>query len=68
VKIRAFANMPATRASKDRGTDVALGSNSLKHRIQVDDCVEGHALLPAGPQVLDHFRKPNSLRIASSHF
>jgi hypothetical protein len=64
--------MPATRASKDRGTDVALGSNSLKHRIQViaqvDDCVEGHALQPVGAQVLDHFRKPNSLRIASSHF
>jgi hypothetical protein len=52
--------------------DVALGSNSLKHRIQViaqvDDCVEGHALQPVGAQVLDHFRKPNSLRIASSHF
>ena len=52
--------------------DVALGSNSLKHRIQViaqvDDCVEGHALLPAGTQVVNHFRKPDSLRIASSHF
>jgi hypothetical protein len=64
--------MAATRAPKDRGTDVALGSNSLKRRIQViaqvDDCVEGHALQPVGAQVLDHFRKPNSLRIASSHF
>jgi len=71
VRVCAFTNMPATRAPKDRGADVAPGSNPLKHRIQViaqvDDCVEGHALMPLGAEVFNHFRKPHSLRIASSH-
>ena len=43
VWVRAFANMPAPRTPEHWGTDVPLGSNSLKRRVQViaqlDDCV-----------------------------
>src|SRR5258708_1441298 len=45
VRLRAFANVPTPRTPKNWGTDVSLGSNSLKHRVQViaqlDDCIEG---------------------------
>jgi hypothetical protein len=71
VRVRAFANMPATRAPEDRWADTAFGPNSLKHRVQriaqADDCVEGNALVPLGAQALDHFRKPHSLRVTGSH-
>ncbi len=35
VRLSALANMPAVRTPKDGGTDPSLGSNSLKHRLQV---------------------------------
>lgn len=71
VRLRAFANMPTPRTPKNWGMDVSLGSNSLKRRVQViaqlDDCVEGHALMPLGAQPLNHFRKPYSLRVTCGH-
>jgi hypothetical protein len=71
VRLRAFANMPTVRTPKNSGTDLALGSNSLKCCVQLiaepDDRVEGHALVPLGTQPLNHFRKPYSLRAAGSH-
>jgi hypothetical protein len=71
VRLRALANMPTPRTPKNWGTDVSLGSNSLKRRVQVigqlDDCVEGHALMPLGAQPLNHFRKPYSLRVTCGH-
>jgi hypothetical protein len=72
VRIRAFANMPTVRTSKNWGMDVSLGSNALEHRVEVvaqlDDCVEGHTRMPLGAQPLNHFRKPYSLRITCGHF
>ena len=71
VRLRAFANMPTQRTPKNWATDVSLGSNSLKRRVQViaqlDDCVEGHALMPLKAQPLNHFRKPYSLGVTCGH-
>jgi hypothetical protein len=71
VRVRAFANMPTSRTPENWGTDVSLGSSSLKPRVQViaqlDDRVEGHARMPLGAQPLNHFRKPNSLRVTRGH-
>ncbi len=71
VRLRAFANMPTVRTPKNSGTDLALGSNSLKCCVQLiaepDDRVEGHALVPLGTQPLNHFRKAYSLRVTGSH-
>ena len=50
VRRRARACVAALPAPENRRTDVSLGSNSLKHRIQIvpqfDDCFERHALVP----------------------
>jgi hypothetical protein len=71
VGLRAFANMPTPRTLKNWGTDVSLGSNLLKLRVQliaqIDDCVEGHALMPLKAQPLNHFRKPYSLGVTCGH-
>jgi hypothetical protein len=71
VRLRAFANMPTPRTPKNWGTDVSIGSNSLKRRVQIitqlHDCVEGHALMPLGAQLLNYFREPYSLRSTCSH-
>ena len=34
---------------------------------QLDECVEGHALVPLRTQPLDHLRKPYSLRVTGGH-
>ena len=53
------------------GADVSLRPNSLKHLVQFvaqfDNRVEGHTLMPLGPQPLNHFRKPYSLRVTGGH-
>jgi hypothetical protein len=71
MRLSAFADLPTLRTPKDRGTDVPLGSNSLKRSVQVvaqlDDCVEGHAPMPLGTQPLNHFLKPHSLRVTCGH-
>ena len=71
VGLRAFANMPTPRTPKNWGTDVSLGSNLLKLRVQLiaqlDDCVEGHALMPLKAQPRNHFRKPYSLGVTCGH-
>lgn len=50
---------------------MTLGPNSLKHLIrfvaQIDDCVEGHILMPLGAQPFDHLWKPYSLRVTRGH-
>jgi hypothetical protein len=71
VRLRAFPNMPTVRTRKNRGTDVALGSNSVECCVQLiaqlDDRVERHATVPLGAQPLNHFWKPYSLRVTCSH-
>jgi hypothetical protein len=51
--------------------DAAFRSDPLKLRVQLiaqyDECVAGHAPMPSHAQPLDHFGKPNSLRITRSH-
>jgi hypothetical protein len=50
-------------AGKNRRMDMSLGSNPLEHPVEVvaqlDDCVEGHAQMPTGAQLLNHFREPS---------
>jgi hypothetical protein len=71
VGLRGFANVPTVRTPDHGATDVPLGPNAMQHRVQfiaqLDDGVEGHALMPLGAQPLNHFRKPDSLRIAGGH-
>ena len=71
VRLRALANMPTLWAPKNCRANVPVGSNSLQHRVQViaqlDDCVEGHALMPLGAQPLNHLRKPYSLCVTGGH-
>jgi hypothetical protein len=71
MRLSAFADMPALRTPKNGGTNVSLGSNSLKHTVQfvaqLDDSVEGHAPRPLGAQPLDHFLKPHSLSVTCGH-
>jgi hypothetical protein len=51
--------------------DAPFRSDSLKLRIQLiaqfDECVAGHTPMPLHAQPLNHFGKPNSLRITRSH-
>jgi hypothetical protein len=71
MRFGAFGNMPTPRTLKDRRREVPFGSNSLKHRVQVipqlDDCGEGHALVPLGAQPLHHVGKPHSLCVTCGH-
>ena len=71
ARLRASANMPTLRTPKNWGMDLSLRSNSLKHRVQViaqlDDFIEGHALMPRGAQQLNHFWEPYSLRVTCGH-
>jgi hypothetical protein len=50
VRFRAWANVPTLPAPENWRVDVSLGSNSLKHRVQIvtqlDNCFERHALMP----------------------
>jgi hypothetical protein len=50
VRRRARVCVAALPTPENRRTDVSLGPNSLKHRIQIvpqlDDCLERHALMP----------------------
>ena len=50
---------------------MSLGPNSLEHLVQfvaqIDDCVEGHPLMPLGAQPVNHLRKPHSLRVTGGH-
>jgi hypothetical protein len=71
VQICAFAYMPTARTFQDRRIDVALRSDPLKLRVQFisqfDKCVAAHALMPLRAQSLNHFRKPDSLRVTRGH-
>ena len=68
---RSFTDMPTPRTLHDRSPDVPLRSNLLENRVQIvaqlDECVEGHALVPLRTQPLDHLRKPYSLRVTGGH-
>jgi hypothetical protein len=51
--------------------DLRFRSDPLKLRVQfiaqLDECVAGHALMPLLTQLLNHFRKPDSMRAARGH-
>jgi hypothetical protein len=68
---RALTDIPTLRTLHDRSPDVPLRSNLLEHRVQIvaqlDECVQGHALVPLGTQPLHHLRKPYSLRVNGGH-
>jgi hypothetical protein len=72
VRVCALAYMPTARTFKNWGMDVPYRSDSLKLRVQLiaqfDECVVRHAAMPLHAQPLNHFRKPNSLRITRGHF
>ncbi len=71
VRVCALAYLPTARTFQDRRTDVAFRSDPLKLRVQsiaqFDESVAGHALMPLRAQPLNHFRKPDSLRVTRSH-
>jgi hypothetical protein len=51
VRFRAWTNVPTLPAPENWRVDVSLGSNSLKHRVQIvqqlGDRFERHALMPS---------------------
>lgn len=71
VQRRSFTDVPTARTPRDRSPDVPLGPSPLTHGVQIvsqpDECLEGHALMPSGTEVLDHFWEPDSLRIGGGH-
>ena len=71
VRVCALAYMPTTRTFQLWGADVPFRSDPLKLRVQfiaqLDECVAGHALMPLVAQPLNHFGKPDSLRIPRGH-
>jgi hypothetical protein len=71
VRVCALADMPTARTFQDRGTDVPFRADPLKLRVQFiaqfDERVAGHAPVPLRAQSLNHFGKPDSLRIPRGH-
>jgi hypothetical protein len=71
VGIGATSYVPARGTCEDRVADVSRRANAPKQLIellaQAEQGLHGQVVSPVSAQVLDHFREPDSMRIACGH-
>jgi len=71
TRLSAWSSCSTRGTPEDRGADVSLGSNTAKDSIQVvpqlDEDLEGDAIMPMGAQPLNHLWKPDSVRVTRGH-